>query len=143
MPQYGPSASPVLAMRLAMRALGEPPFAFPYSFPYRTDRAVEARLHPPQDIGAQGIGRIGLVRFQNVGMRYGPGPEVLRDVSFELAPGSFHFLAGPSGAGKTSLLKLLYLAHRPSRGLLSMFGQDVSTASRSADRKSTPLNPSP
>src|SRR3546814_11563030 len=74
MPQYGPSASPVLAMRLAMRALGEPPFAFPYSFPYRTDRAVEARLHPPQDIGAQGIGRIGLVRFQNVGMRYGPGP---------------------------------------------------------------------
>src|SRR3546814_8927037 len=111
---YGPSASPVLAMRLAMRALGEPPFAFPYSFPYRTDRAVEARLHPPQDIGAQGIGRIGLVRFQNVGMRYGPGPEVLRDVSFELAPGSFHFLAGPSGAGKTSLLKLLYLAHRRS-----------------------------
>src|SRR3546814_3178762 len=65
-------------------------------------------------------------------MRYGPGPEVLRDVSFELAPGSFHFLAGPSGAGKTSLLKLLYLAHRPSRGLISMFGQDVSTASRSA-----------
>jgi len=72
------------------------------------------------------------VRFQNVGMRYGPGPEVLRDVSFELAPGSFHFLAGPSGAGKTSLLRLLYLANRPSRGLISMFGQDVSTASRAA-----------
>ncbi|MFN4165352.1 MAG: cell division ATP-binding protein FtsE [Ferrovibrio sp.] len=73
-----------------------------------------------------------MVRFQNVGMRYGPGPEVLRDVSFELAPGSFHFLAGPSGAGKTSLLKLLYLAQRPSRGLITMFGQDVSTASRAA-----------
>src|SRR3546814_16333583 len=77
MPQYGPSASPVLAMRLAMRALGEPPFAFPYSFPSRTDRAVEARLHPPQDIGAHGFGRIGLVLFQNVGMPYGHGPEVL------------------------------------------------------------------
>lgn len=73
-----------------------------------------------------------MVRFQNVGMRYGPGPEVLRDVSFELSPGSFHFLAGPSGAGKTSLLKLLYLAQRPSRGLITMFGQDVSTASRAA-----------
>lgn len=73
-----------------------------------------------------------MVRFQNVGMRYGPGPEVLRDVSFELAPSSFHFLAGPSGAGKTSLLKLLYLAQRPSRGLITMFGQDVSTASRAA-----------
>ncbi|WP_374300747.1 cell division ATP-binding protein FtsE [Ferrovibrio sp.] len=73
-----------------------------------------------------------MVRFQNVGMRYGPGPEVLRDVSFELAAGSFHFLAGPSGAGKTSLLKLLYLAQRPSRGLITMFGQDVSTASRAA-----------
>ena len=73
-----------------------------------------------------------MVRFQNVGMRYGPGPEVLRDVSFELSPGSFHFLAGPSGAGKTSLLKLLYLARRPSRGLVTMFGQDVSTASRAA-----------
>lgn len=71
-----------------------------------------------------------MVRFQNVGMRYGPGPEVLRDVSFELAPGSFHFLTGPSGAGKTSLLKLMYLAHRPSRGLITMFGQDVAAAGR-------------
>jgi cell division transport system ATP-binding protein len=68
-------------------------------------------------------------------MRYGPGPEVLRDVSFALPPGSFHFLTGPSGAGKTSLLKLMYLAHRPSRGLITMFGQDVSTA----DRATLPL----
>ncbi len=71
-----------------------------------------------------------MIRFQNVGMRYGPGPEVLRDVSFDLAPGSFHFLTGPSGAGKTSLLKLMYLAHRPSRGLVTMFGQDVAAAGR-------------
>ncbi|MBX3456047.1 cell division ATP-binding protein FtsE [Ferrovibrio sp.] len=73
-----------------------------------------------------------MLRFQNVGMRYGPGPEVLRDVSFTLPPGSFHFLTGPSGAGKTSLLKLMYLAHRPSRGVITMFGQDVSTAQRDA-----------
>ena len=70
------------------------------------------------------------MRFENVGMRYGLGPEVLRDVNFHLAPGSFHFLTGPSGAGKSSLLRLLYLAHRPSRGLVSLFGRELSTLRR-------------
>ncbi len=71
-----------------------------------------------------------MVRFENVGMRYGLGPEVLRDITFELEPGTFHILTGPSGAGKTSLLKLMYLAHRPSRGLISMFGKDIATLPR-------------
>ena len=71
-----------------------------------------------------------MVRFQNVGMRYGVGPEVLHDVSFALAPGSFHFLVGPSGAGKSSLLRLMYLAGRPSRGLITLFGCDTATAPR-------------
>ena len=71
-----------------------------------------------------------VVRFQNVGLRYGRGPEVLRDISFALAPGSFHFLTGPSGAGKSSLLKLMYLAHRPSRGLITLFGQDGTNLER-------------
>ena len=71
-----------------------------------------------------------VVRFEGVGMRYGRAPEVLRDISFELPRGSFHFLTGPSGAGKTSLLKLIYLAHRPSRGLISLFGRDMSTVPR-------------
>jgi len=73
-----------------------------------------------------------MVRFENVGLRYGMGPEVLRDISFELRPGSFHFLTGPSGAGKSSLLRLIYLALRPSRGLINIFGQDVITLPRPA-----------
>jgi cell division transport system ATP-binding protein len=70
------------------------------------------------------------VRFDGVGMRYGRGPEVLSDLTFELASGSFHFLTGPSGAGKTSLLRLIYLAERPSRGLISMFGRESSMIPR-------------
>jgi cell division transport system ATP-binding protein len=71
-----------------------------------------------------------IVKFDNVGLRYGADPEVLSNVSFTLFPGSFYFLTGASGAGKTSLLKLLYLAQRPSRGAIRMFGQDVITMPR-------------
>ena len=73
-----------------------------------------------------------VVRFENVGMRYGTGPEVLRDVTFALPPASFHFLTGPSGAGKSSLLRLMYLANRPSRGVVSLFGDDVANIPRHA-----------
>jgi cell division transport system ATP-binding protein len=71
-----------------------------------------------------------IVRFENVGLRYGLGPEVLQDVSFTLTRGSFHFLIGESGAGKSSLLKLIYLALKPSRGLISLFGHDIPTTPR-------------
>ena len=66
-----------------------------------------------------------IVQFDNVGLRYGTDREVLSDLSFTLYPGSFYFLTGASGAGKTSLLKLLYLAQRPSRGSIRMFGSDA------------------
>src|ERR1700744_375420 len=71
-----------------------------------------------------------MVRFENVGMRYGAGPEVLRDVTFVLEAGSFTFLTGPSGAGKTTLLKLMYLAEPPSRGLITLFGEELATLKR-------------
>jgi cell division transport system ATP-binding protein len=67
-----------------------------------------------------------IVRFDDVSMRYGRGPEILRDLSFALEPGSFHFVTGSSGAGKSSLLKLIYLAAKPSKGLIHLFGQDIS-----------------
>jgi len=71
-----------------------------------------------------------MVRFENVGVRYGVGPEVLRDINLHIAPGSFHFLTGASGAGKSSLLKLMCLALFPSRGRMEVFGQDVATTHR-------------
>ena len=73
-----------------------------------------------------------VVRFENVGLRYGTGAEVLRDVGMTLERGSFQLLLGASGAGKTSLLKLIYLAQRPTRGHLSLFGQDVTALARDA-----------
>ncbi len=71
-----------------------------------------------------------MIRCEHVGLRYGIGPEVLSDVNFALEPGSFHFLTGPSGAGKTSLMSLMYLGRRPTRGLITMFGQNINGLTR-------------
>jgi cell division transport system ATP-binding protein len=68
-----------------------------------------------------------LLSFENVGLRYEIGPEILHDISFSLAPGSFHFLTGRSGAGKTSLLRLMFLGLKPTRGQIRLFGHDVAT----------------
>ncbi|MEN5084089.1 cell division ATP-binding protein FtsE [Bosea sp. TWI1241] len=67
-----------------------------------------------------------MVRFENVGLRYGMGPEVLKDINFSIAPRSFQYLTGPSGAGKTTLIRLILMALKPTRGLVHLFGQDVS-----------------
>lgn len=71
-----------------------------------------------------------MILFEHVGLRYGIGPEVLSDIHFTLEPGSFHFLTGESGAGKTSLMRLLYLGKRPTRGLISMFGENINSLNR-------------
>ncbi len=67
-----------------------------------------------------------MVRFENVSLTYGPGPDVLRDLSFTLSEHSFHFLTGPSGAGKTTLLKLILQSLKPSSGSINLFGKDVT-----------------
>ncbi len=77
-------------------------------------------------IGAPDSGNGPVIEFINVGLRYGHGPEILKDLTFKIEPGTFHFLTGPSGSGKTSLLKLLLLSLRPSRGEVKLFGQDVT-----------------
>ncbi len=76
--------------------------------------------------------RLPLVSFEDVGLSYGDGPDVLHNINFTLPAGSFHFLTGSSGAGKTSLLKLLYLGGRPSRGRITLLGQDPAQLRRQA-----------
>jgi len=71
-----------------------------------------------------------MIKFEHVGLRYSIGPEVLSDISFTLEPGSFHFLTGLSGAGKTSLMSLLYLGRHPTRGLIHLFDQHTGSMGR-------------
>jgi cell division transport system ATP-binding protein len=71
-----------------------------------------------------------VIRFDNVGLRYGTGPEILRDINLEVGAKSFQFLTGPSGAGKTSLIRLFFLSLKPSRGLISVFGRDAAMLTR-------------
>lgn len=71
-----------------------------------------------------------MLQLDAVGLRYGNGPEILRDVSFQLDPGDFCFLTGPSGAGKSTLLRLLFMALQPTRGLVSLFGQNAASLTR-------------
>ncbi len=66
-----------------------------------------------------------LVRFENVGLRYGLGAEILRDLTFDIKPKSFQFLSGPSGSGKTTLLRMMLATLKPTRGLVHLFGRDV------------------
>jgi cell division transport system ATP-binding protein len=68
-----------------------------------------------------------LIHFENVGLRYGMGPEILKDLTFDIPKKSFQFLTGPSGAGKTSLLRLLFMSLKPTRGLIKVFGREIST----------------
>ncbi|HVR65586.1 MAG TPA: ATP-binding cassette domain-containing protein, partial [Verrucomicrobiae bacterium] len=71
-----------------------------------------------------------MVLFENVNLRYGDGPAILQQVSFTLAPGSFHFIVGASGAGKSSLLRMMYLAQRPTSGRVNLFGQEIDQLKR-------------
>ena len=71
-----------------------------------------------------------MVRFEGVSVRYGNGPDILKDIHLRLRPGSFHYLVGESGAGKSTLLRLTYLAQRPTVGDITLFGRTVGQLPR-------------
>ena len=105
--------------------------AFEMLIAVNSNRCCLARRRPLCDTGRV-MGETAIVEFERVGLRYGTGGEVLRDLDFRLDSGGFTFLTGPSGAGKTSLLKLLYLAQRPTRGAIRLFGETINDAPRDA-----------
>ena len=100
-----------------------PPFAAPDRSGATASSSGTTGAEPAQAAGATDS----IVSFQRVGMRYGAGEEILSDLTFRIAPGSFQFLTGPSGAGKTSLLRLLFLSLSPTRGRITLFGRDAAT----------------
>lgn len=71
-----------------------------------------------------------MIRFENVSLRYGTGADTLKNLNFHIAPNSFQFLTGPSGAGKTSLMKLIFLSLKPSKGVVSVFGERTNRLSK-------------
>ena len=71
-----------------------------------------------------------MIRLNGLGLHYGRGAEVLKDITFHLRPGSFHFLTGPSGSGKTSLLRMLFMSQQPTAGQILLFGQNITTVSQ-------------
>jgi len=71
-----------------------------------------------------------VIRFDQVSKRYEGGHEALSQLSFHVAPGEMAFITGHSGAGKSTLLKLLGLIERPSHGVITLDGQNLSKIGR-------------
>ena len=68
-----------------------------------------------------------MISFQRVFKRYPNGREALAELSFELASGEMAFLTGHSGAGKSTVLKLIALLERPTRGQVTVNGLNTTT----------------
>src|SRR5262249_42450328 len=95
-------------------------------------RVEAGRTRRPAGGGRRSLREREVVRVEHVGLRYGLGPEVLRDLTFRIDERSFQFLTRPSGARQTSPFRLLFLSLRPTRGLVTLFGHDIATLRKDA-----------
>lgn len=73
-----------------------------------------------------------MIRLQQVTMRYRGGAEALSQVNLSVESGEFAYLTGPSGAGKTTLIKLLAAIERPTRGQVFVLGRNAGRLKRRA-----------
>ncbi len=87
------------------------------------------------DRGERPASRPGTVEFENVWFRYGEGDWVLRDVSFRVAPGERIALVGATGAGKTTVIKLLTRLYEPTRGRIRIDGVELRDMSQAELRR--------
>jgi len=67
------------------------------------------------------------VIFENVSFSYRPDEPILREISFRIAPGEHVALVGPTGCGKTTVIRLLCRLYEPQRGRILLDGDDIST----------------
>jgi cell division transport system ATP-binding protein len=70
-----------------------------------------------------------MIKLSHIGLRYEGGPEILTDISLSLNAGSFHYLIGASGSGKSSLMRLLYMGLLPTRGDITIFDHNILKSS--------------
>ncbi len=73
--------------------------------------------------------QVEIIRFDHVSLYYPSGAPVFYNLNFSFYSSGFYFLTGASGAGKTSMMKLIYRDLKPSEGLVTVFGRDVTSLS--------------
>jgi len=83
----------------------------------------------------------GALTFENVSASYGPDRQILKDVSFHVPPGRTLAIVGSSGAGKTSIIRLLFRLYEPTSGRILADGTPISTMPLEALRSAIAVVP--
>ena len=81
------------------------------------------------------------IRFERVSFAYEPARPVLRDIDFEIAPGSTTAVVGASGAGKSTLARLLFRFYEVSDGRIAIAGQDIRAVTQASLRAAIGIVP--